>query len=151
MVEIDAYTHIRSDIQEFRDKFGKSRPNEPCVLISMNFSSRIFTGFTVAKAMLGDVGVDIDRETMQAVSDIHHLPQGNAQMTKSHNRSISGILVFDWKHRNHYLFTNPFADHTVPDCFFLEVRIVSPTRESLGSGYECLNDIVFWGNNDKSI
>ena len=110
----------------------------------MNFSSRFFTGFTVARAMLGDAGVDFDRETMQTISDIYYLPRGNAKMTKKHNRSISGILVFDRANGNHCLFTNPFAEHPVPDGFFPEVQVVSLTRESLSSEYKRLSKLMFW-------
>src|SRR5688500_18532350 len=34
--EIDAYTHMRSDIRKLRDKFRK-RPDLPLILVTMNF------------------------------------------------------------------------------------------------------------------
>lgn len=140
---VDAHTHIRIDIKELREKFGKNRPNEPCVLVSMNFSSNFFTGLTVARAMLGDIGIYFDKETKQIISDVHHLPRGNAAMTEKQNRTISGVLVFDRANDRHCLFTNPFCEHPVPDGFFPSVRVVQLTRESAGNKLVDLSNFRF--------
>jgi len=142
--ELGAYHNIRKDIKKLREKFRKNRPKEPCVLVSMNFSSVFFTGFTVVKAMLGDIGVEFDKQTKQIISHIHHLPRGNAAMTKHQNRSISGVLVFERSNNNHYLFTNPFADNPVPKGFFPEVKIVHISKGSINSTLSKLSKIMFF-------
>lgn len=57
-LEIDAYAHLREDLSDLRRKFGPDLPAIPIVLVTVNFSGRMFTGFSVARAMLGDVGAD---------------------------------------------------------------------------------------------
>lgn len=141
--KVDAHTHIRIDIKKLRKKFGTNRPNEPCVLVSMNFSSNFFTGLTVAIAMLGDIGTYFDKETKRIISDIHHLARGNAGITERQNRTISGIFVFDRVHGSHCLFTNPFAEHPVPDGFFPRAQLVSLTREALSSELKRLSNLMF--------
>lgn len=54
--KIEAHDHIRSDIRKLRAKF-KNRPDVPVVLVTMNVSSRFFTGATIGVALLGDIGV----------------------------------------------------------------------------------------------
>jgi len=130
---------------KLRDKF-KERPKEPCILVSMNFSKKFFTGLTVVKAMLGDIGVNFDKKTLEPISDIHHLKSGKAKMTMKHNRSISGVFVFDHnKKDNHRFFTNPFADNSIPNSFFPEVTIFKPSRESLDVELRYLSEIIFYG------
>ncbi len=141
---LDAYGHIRSDIQKLREKFGKHRPEEPCVLVSVNSSSNFFTGLTVARAMLGDVAVDVCVTTKKIVSGVHFPPRGNAKMTKKQNTSISGILVLDSISANHCLFTNPFAQIPVPEGFFSEVRTVPLARELRGPKLTALSNLMFW-------
>ena len=51
--QIDAYSHLREDLRDLRKKFGPSKPVVPVLLVTMNFSGRLFTGFSVARAMLG--------------------------------------------------------------------------------------------------
>jgi len=143
--ELYPYHHIRKDIKKLRKKFGKNRPNEPCVLVSMNFSERFFTGFTVVRAMLGDVGVAFDKTTKQIISDVHRLPRGNAAMTKQQNRSMSGVLVFDCVDKSHRLFTNPFADRVIPHGFFPVVQVISLKRESLEDELTNLSGLMFHG------
>jgi len=147
--DLNAYTHIRNDINKLRKKFGKNKPKEPCVLVSMNFSSKFFTGLTIAKAMLGDIGICFDKQTKQIISDIHHLPRGNARMTQQQNHSISGVFVFDRIDNSHCLFTNPFADHPAPNGFFPAVQVVLLTRESLSSELQRLSDLMFWNVCDE--
>jgi len=142
--ELNAYINIRNDINKLRKKFGQNRPDLPCVLVSMNFSSSFFTGLTVARAMLGDVGVYFDKESKQIISPVRHLPSGNARMTENQNRTISGVLVFDRAGNYHCLFTNPFAEHPVPDGFFPNVQVVLLTKDSLCSQMQNLPNLIFW-------
>ena len=142
---MDAETHIRKDIKRLRGKFGKSKPKEPCVLVSTNFSSNFFTGLTVVRAMLGEIGICFDKKTKQIIRPIHHLPQGNAGMTERQNTSISGVFVLGrFDESNHHLFTNPFAEHPVPTNFFPAVKTIEITRQSIGETLKELSSIVFW-------
>ena len=125
---LEAEVHIRSDIRKLRAKFGKQRPDTPVVLVTMNFSSRSFTGMTVARALLGEIGFKFDRDTGETTSPIHHLPKGKATLTRTQNRSISGVLVFDRANRRHCLFLSPFADHPVPPDFFPSVLVIPLDR-----------------------
>src|SRR5262249_54649632 len=59
---IDAYAHLRDDVSDLRKKFGSSRPRKPVLLVSVNFSGNLFTGISVARAMLGDVGAEFSAE-----------------------------------------------------------------------------------------
>lgn len=59
---IDADGHIRSDIRKLRAKFD-FRPTLPVLLATINFCPKFFTGLTVARAMLGEIGVLFDRHT----------------------------------------------------------------------------------------
>jgi len=142
---IDAETHIREDIRRLRRKFGRNKPEEPCMLVSMNFSSNFFTGLTVVRAMLGEIGICFDKKTKQIITPIHHLPQGNAGMTKKQNTSISGIFVFDrFDESNHHLFTSPFAEHPVPTNFFPAVKTIEITKQSIDETLKELSSIMFW-------
>ncbi|OQW71531.1 MAG: hypothetical protein BVN35_16285 [Proteobacteria bacterium ST_bin11] len=117
--KIDAYEHIRDDICKLRKKFKNVKPQEPVVLVTMNFSSSFFTAFTVAQAMLGDVGFAISNGNR---GDARHLPRGNAAVTKNGNTAISGVLVFDANSGNHRYLSNPFSSYPVPNGFFPEIR-----------------------------
>ena len=141
--KIEAHEHIRSDIRKLRAKF-KHRPEIPVVLVTINVSTRFFTGATVAVALLGDIGVDFNRSNLSITTPLHHLNKGNAVLTKTHNRSISGVFVFDIVNRNHCLFTNPFTDHPVPQLFFPEVRVVDLNRDAQGDEIKELSNTMFW-------
>jgi hypothetical protein len=120
--EIDAYSHLREDLRDLRKKFGPRRPDIPVLLVTVNFSGRLFTSFSVARAMLGDVGPQL---SPNGRGDLHHLPRGNAAMTSSHHTVIPGLFVFDCEREgNHALFPNPYAANPVPaECFPL-VRVL---------------------------
>jgi hypothetical protein len=90
---IDAYAHLRYDLSDLRKKFGPSRPQTPVLLVSINFSGHLFTGFSVARAMLGDVGAEFSADGR---GTFHHVRRGNASMTSVHHTLISGIFVFDY-------------------------------------------------------
>lgn len=139
--EIDAYKLIRRDVKKLREKFGKKRPNDPCVLVTMNFSRKYFTAWTVARAMFGDMGITVDKRSVRLTSDIHHLPNGNATMTERHNRSISGILVFG---NALFLFPNPFAYHYIQEGFFPEVCLIQRNRHGSEAESRSLSEIIFW-------
>ena len=138
--EVDAYRNIRKDIRSLRKKFRQS-PAFPVILVTMNCSSKFFTGMTVARALLGEVGFYFDSEGR---SSIQHLPRGDAVLTEKNNRAISAVLVFDGVNRNHCLFESPFADHCVPGSFFPYVRVI-PLDRSAGEGdLVDLSRIMFW-------
>lgn len=141
---LDAHKHIRGDVRKLRQKFKDERPAFPVVLVTMNFSSRFFTGLTVARALLGDAGKFVDRGTLEPVSPFQHLPRGNAAMTEQHNRSISGVLVFDWNHENHRLFVNPFTDKEIPSRFFPEIQEIKIDRNASEGDLRNLAEIMFW-------
>ena len=146
IAEIDAHYHIRGDIRKLRAKFGKNRPSVPVFLVTMNFSSNFFTGLTIARALLGDIGINFDRLTSTVTSPLHHLPRGNAALTEASNRSISAVLVFDCATRcQHYLFINPFADKPIPEDFFpTSVRRVKLRRDMTQEELLQLSNFMFW-------
>jgi hypothetical protein len=140
--QIDAYSHLREDLRDLRKKFGPSKPVVPVLLVTMNFSGRLFTGFSVARAMLGDVGAEISPEDR---SDIHHLPRGNAVMTRSHTTLISGVFVFDCAQQgNHAVFPNPYAACPLPDGCFPLVRRVRVAKDATEEDLKALANITFW-------
>ncbi len=115
----------------------------------MNFSTNFFTGLTVATALLGDIGFDFDKKTLSLASPLHHLPKGNAALTQTHNRSISGVFVFDIDHYKHYLFRSPFTTYPVAPEFFPEVRAVDLDRAEQGNTVVRLSDIIFRNGKEK--
>lgn len=139
---INADDHIRSDIRKLRAKF-KSRPMLPVVLVCMNFSAKVFTGLTVARAMLGEVGIEYG-EDFVVTKPTHHLPRGDASMTMKHNRSISGVLVWTELGQRPILFTNPFADHPIDEALFPDTDVVRLDRSGSAKGIHELSNRIFW-------
>ena len=140
--EIDAYAHLREDLRELRKKFGPSRPSTPVLLVTVNFSGRLFTGFSVARAMLGDVGAEL---SSNGRGEFHYLPRGNAAMTPSHHTVISGIFIFDCASEgNHALFPNPYAAHPIPVQCFPLVRRVAVARDATEEQLKALANVTFW-------
>jgi hypothetical protein len=139
--EIDAYNYIRKDIQNLREKFKTRRPNDPVLLITFNFSSRFFTGYTVARAMLGDIGITYNKITGET-SGLHFLPKGNAKLTSKHNRVISGVFIFQ-ENSKHYLFKNPFADNPIEDNYFPGTIIIKIDRSLTNENIMKLSKIQF--------
>jgi len=137
---VDAHENIRKDIRKLRDKFGQKRPIYPVILVTMNYSSKFFTGFTIARALLGEVGVYFSAAEQ---TPIHHLPRGNAVLTQKHNRTISAVLCFDRVNQNHYLFKSPFADHPIPDELFPSVKAIKLDRNADESRLRELSSIMF--------
>lgn len=140
---IDAHAHIRSDIRKLRSKFG-NQPEFPVVLVTMNFSPNFFTGLTVARALLGDVGVEIERQSLRVTKRVHHLRKGNAALTKNQNRSISGVLVFDGIDGRHVLYKSPFSVRPISDDCFPETDIVCLNREATSAEIVELGNRMFW-------
>jgi len=125
-----AIRRIRKDIQILRNKFGSITPEYPCVLVSMNFSPDVITGFDVVRAMYGEADITFDRETFKLVRPLHHSPKGKAKMTKSHNTGITGILAFK-EYGGNYFFHNEFAKHRLPNNSFPDCDDKHAKRESL--------------------
>ena len=146
--EIDAYTHIREDLNSLRKKFGHNKPDIPVVLVTMNFSNNFFTGHTVARAMFGDIGIKLSGK---ARGEIHHLPRGNASMTKTTNRSISGVLVFDCASDRHVYFSNEFAHIKLPSGCFPGVDEVGLQRNSGAQELIRLSNYMFWEYHENGM
>ncbi len=146
---IDAYAHLRDDLSDLRKKFGPSRPRTPVLLVSVNFSGNLFTGFSVARAMLGDVGAEFFADGRE---DFHHLPRGNASMTPFHHTLISGIFVFDCELTGeHALFQNPYATNPIPATWFPLVRRVEVTKDASESSLKQLSNIIFLNCDKKKF
>jgi len=139
--ELDAQRNIRKDIRSLREKFGRNRPVTPVVLVTMNFSEKFFTGLTVARALLGEIGCFFD---FYGRAPIQHMPRGNAVLTQHQNQIISAVLAFDRVNGNHVLFENPFADHRVPPSFFHDVRAISLDRNAGEPELAGLSRIMYW-------
>lgn len=147
--EIDAYTHIREDLKALRKKFGRNKPTFPVVLVTMNFSNNAFTAHTVARAMFGDIGAEFSGSVR---GKIHHLPRGNASMTKTTNTSISGVLVFDCasgNHGNHAYFSNEFARIKLPSGYFPGTEEFDLKRSSGEKKLVRLSNFMFWGYDEN--
>lgn len=139
--QIDAYSHIREDLKNLRKKFGKQKPTKPLVLVAMNFSKTFFTGHTVARAMYGDVGVLLKGKVR---SLLHHLPRGNASMTKVAHTTLAGVLVFDGVNSKHVYFGNEFASNKLPPGYFPGMREIHPKRDAGERELAELSRIMFW-------
>jgi hypothetical protein len=140
--EIDAYAHLRRDLRNLREKFGPCRPDLPVLLVTVNFSGRLFTGFSVARAMLGDAGAEF---SPSGRGEFHHLPRGNAAMTSRHHTTISGVFVFDCNPiGDHALFGNPYAARPVPAQCFPLVRRIPVSRSAAEEDLNALANITFW-------
>ena len=139
---IDAHSHLREDLSDLRKKFGPSRPNIPVLLIAINFSGRLLTGLSVARSMLGDVGVDM---LPNGRSGLHHLPRGNASMTCHHLTRISGVFVFDCETDDgHAVFPNPYAAYPISaECFPLVKRLYV-AKDMTEDQLKVLANINFW-------
>jgi hypothetical protein len=140
--DLDADDHIRSDIRKLRAKF-RTRPTLPVLLVTMNFSEKFFTGLTVARAMLGEVGILYDKG-YRISKPTHHLPRGDATLTMTQNRSISGLLVWSEIVFRPVLFTNPFAEYPLDDKVLPEVDIVRLERDAGPGEIHALSHRMFW-------
>jgi len=118
--EIDAHSLIRKDIKSLREKLKEAKEiNCPVILISMNFSSKFYTSFTMSKAMFGEVITNINKKDLTATEPRH---AGKAVFTKKHNTKISGIFVFDYINNKHIFFHNPYASVPLPVNYFPNVE-----------------------------
>lgn len=140
---IDAHAHLRSDIRKLRSKFLKT-PELPVVLVTMNFSCNYFTGLTVSRVLLGDIGVEIETASERVTKPLHHLPKGNAALTKEQNRSVSGVLVFNGVGNRHVLFKSPYARHSIGAICFPETDVVRLNREATPTEFVALSNRMFW-------
>jgi len=140
---IDADGHIRSDIRKLRAKF-KARPDLPVLLVTMNFSSNFFTALTVARAMLGEIGVHFDRLTLEISKPVHHLRKGNASLTSGQNRSISGVLVWNGRRQRHTLLLSPFAERPLDGVLFPDTDVVPLDRSASPHAIRILSERMFW-------
>jgi hypothetical protein len=142
--EIRAYLPLRGDIRKLRNKYKGKRLDGPVVLITMNCSSQFFTAYTVARALLGDIGVILHREGPQATTSLHHLPQGNAVFTQEQNTSVAGVFVFDIASGGHVFFENPYAAPRMPKDVFQGLRFITLSKEAVNDKLANLGEIWFW-------
>jgi hypothetical protein len=141
---ISSYLLLRDDIRRLRRKYKGKKLDGPVVLVTMNFSSNFFTGFTVANALLGDIGVILRRERVGMTTPLHHLPRGNAVFTQAHNKSVAGVFVFDRVAGGHVFFRNPYADPQMPNDVFPGLRFISLSREAINDELVNLGNMMFW-------
>lgn len=141
---IDAHLHLRGDIHKLRNKYKRKKLDGPVVLVAINYSLNYFTGLTVARALMGDVGETFDRITFKKVKHLHHIPQGNAAFTRNQNTSISGVFVFDRVNRKHCFFENPYAVNPMPRDVFHNLRFIALSRSIVGQELIDLGNIMFW-------
>lgn len=144
----DAQDHIRGDIKKLRQKFNYP-PLSPLILVSMNFSSTIFTALSVSRALMGEIGVIYDRDSGDVVFDLHHLHAGNASVTQKKNRSISGLLEFDVAGDNHCLFRSPYANYAVSPDFFSSIRVIDLQKNETPQTIIELSRTTFWHRNES--
>jgi hypothetical protein len=121
---IEAHLHLRGDIRKLRNKYKGKKLNVPVVLVAMNYSSNYFTGLTVAWALLGDIGITLDRNTLKAAKPLHHIQRGNAVFTRTQNTSISGVFVFDRVNGRHCFFDNPWQKIRCQEMFLLTLGLL---------------------------
>ena len=140
--EIDAYKHIRDDIKELRKKF-KDRPKLPLILVTMNSSRSTFSGWTVGRALFGEVGVEVKPDSQQVVKAPHHLPRGKAVLTTKQNRSITGVLVFTGPGKRHFLFLSPFAEQSIDNKCFPDTELVLLNPKAKGDELMALTNYIF--------
>lgn len=141
--EITAFKNIREDIRRLRQKFRKLSVDIPVVLVTMNFSNQFFTGLTIARAMLGDIGIIFNKNSDATFSPLHHLVKGNAALQERKNTLISGVLGYRFRAK-HILFKSPFARHEVPMDVFPETEEISLHKSKSRSHIEQLHKIMFW-------
>ncbi len=141
---IDAHFHLRSDIRKLRNKYKGKRLDGPVVLVTMNFSSNYFTGLTLARALLGDIGITFDRSTLKATEPLHHIRKGNAAFTKTQNTSVSGVFVFDRASGRHVFFENPYAGVPMPKDVFHGLRFITLSKNAVGHELVNLGNMMFW-------
>jgi hypothetical protein len=141
---IDAHLHLRGDIRKLRNKYKGKKLDVPVVLVAMNYSSNYFTGLTVGRALMGDVGITFDRNTLKAGKPLHHIQRGNAVFTRNQNTSISGVFVFDRVNGRHCFFDNPYSENPMPRDVFTNLRFVALSRSTIGQELIDLGNIMFW-------
>lgn len=137
---------IRRDIRRLREKFDRP-PALPVVLVTMNYSDQVFTGQEIVTAMLGDAGWTFAQSEHRVLSEVHHLPRGNAALTKSHNTAISGVLAFDVVLNLHAFFASPFASIPLQRNFFPDVDHLDIRRSSLSDADPALNARTYFSAN----
>jgi hypothetical protein len=144
--EIRAYLPLRDDIRRLRKKYKGKTLDGPVVLVTMNCSSKFITGFTIARALLGDIGVILQGESPNETTPLHHLPQGNAVFTRKQNTSVAGVFVFDRVAGGHVFFGNPYAEAVaqMPKDVFHGLRFIPLSREAVNTELAKLGELLFW-------
>ena len=146
---MDAFARIRDDLKDLRKKFGRTKPNAPVVLVTVNLSQAPFTGFSIAQAMLGDVGAEFNESGR---AEIHHLPRGNASMTPNHNTLITAVFVFDCDlDGDHRIVVNPYAAFPLSEDRFPLVPRVKVSREATEDELAVLSKMMFWPCNESAL
>jgi hypothetical protein len=141
---ISSHLLLREDIRRLRGKYRGKKLDGPVVLVTMNFSSNFFTGYTVASALLGDIGVILASTESRVTTPLHHLPRGKASFTRQQNTSVAGVFVFDRACGGHVFFRNPYAEPQMPHDVFPGLRFISLSRAAINDELVNLGNIMFW-------
>lgn len=121
--KVYAKKNIQNDLKELRSKFKKNRPDHALLLISMNYSNQVFTGWTIAEAMLGQIEFVFDVDSGKVIKPVH-ITGANASTTPKHNRSISGVYVYDRNLRINNIYANPYAEFPILQNTFPKTQVV---------------------------
>ena len=121
---IAAKRNIRDDLQKLKRKFAVE-PSDSCVLVSMNYSSGLYSLFSIVEGMFGDRSVEFNTDTNTAT--LVSSPRGNSVLRPDKYGSISGVLAFDPPQGKHVYIPNPHATCSVPPDFFPEAVQASDT------------------------
>jgi len=144
--ELDAHFFIRQDIRRIREKIKGAKIECPVVLVTMNFSSKYFTALTIAKALLGNIVVQISKSDLTS-SEPHHSLRGKAAFTIQHNTLISGVLLFDYVNNNHIFLHNPYTINRMKKNYFPGVREIDIDREEGLEEMISLSEMKFFSIN----
>lgn len=141
---VGAKYRIREDIKKLCQKF-RSAPSMPLVLVTLNYSSEMFTAYSVQEAMLGDVevGFVIGGEGEAANVTTPPIQREWASLRQAKNTRISGVLVIDPIRGNHCYIGNPYAANPLPAGFFPVAADFVASLESLNSLMVGDNDLWF--------
>jgi hypothetical protein len=92
---IDAHLHLRGDIRKLRNKYKGKKVDVPVVLVAMNYSSNYFTGLTVGRALMGNVGLHFRETDPEGRETFTPYPKGQRCIhnNKIHRYAASSFLT----------------------------------------------------------
>lgn len=137
-----AKKNIQNDLKKLRSKFKNRRPDHALLLVSMNYSNQVFTGWTIAEAMLGQIGFVVDADFSKIIKPAH-ITRANASTTPKHNRSISGVYVYDKSMKINNIYANPYANIHVKENVFPRTQIIDIHPNMSPEDLEWLSNIHY--------